>query len=149
MDDIRAGLASTHLSGDSAMPVDATEPMSPITAKSRALARSVRPSYTCYTDISSCYSLQARQVSKASGFTMEEAMELERQAHIQDVKRQEELLEKRRRRGLPIKGEVLTRQEQEARIWAFMFVRNVDMAHNFTHLSTLQEPQALGFGYGR
>jgi len=35
-------------------------------------------------------------------------------------KRQQEALEKKRRRGIPIKGEVITREQREARIWAFM-----------------------------
>jgi hypothetical protein len=49
-------------------------------------------------------------------------MELERQAYLQEKERQERALEKKRRLGIPIKGEVLTRAEKEARIWAFMFV---------------------------
>lgn len=53
-------------------------------------------------------------------FTMQEAMDLERQAYLQDVERQNRILEKKRRLGMPINGEVLTRQEREARIWAFM-----------------------------
>lgn len=40
---------------------------------------------------------------------------------MQDKERQERILEKKRRLGMPIKGEVLTREEQEARIWAFMY----------------------------
>ena len=52
---------------------------------------------------------------------MQEAMELERQAFLQDKERQNRIEEKRKRLGKPIKGEVLTRQEREARIWAFMY----------------------------
>jgi len=51
---------------------------------------------------------------------MQEAMELERQAFLQDRERQNRIEEKKKRLGKPIKGEVLTRQEREARIWAFM-----------------------------
>ena len=52
---------------------------------------------------------------------MQEAMELERQAFVQDRERQTRIEEKKKRLGKPIKGEVLTRQEREARIWAFMY----------------------------
>jgi hypothetical protein len=48
---------------------------------------------------------------------------LEQQAHIREKERQERVDEKKRRLGLPVKGEVLTRQEREARIWAFMYAR--------------------------
>lgn len=47
-------------------------------------------------------------------------MELERQAHLQDVERQKRALERKQRLGLPIRGEILTQAEREARIWAFM-----------------------------
>lgn len=53
-------------------------------------------------------------------FTVAEAMEIERQAHLQDKLRQERILEKKKRMGMPIQGEYLTRQEREARIMAFM-----------------------------
>ena len=51
---------------------------------------------------------------------MQEAIDLERQAFLQDKERQERLEEKKRRLGIPIKGEVLSREEREARIWAYM-----------------------------
>jgi hypothetical protein len=51
---------------------------------------------------------------------IQEAIELERQAHAQDTERQQRIIEKKKRLGMPLKGEVLTRQEREARIWAFM-----------------------------
>jgi len=56
---------------------------------------------------------------------MQEAIDLERQAHAQDLERQQRIIEKKKRLGMPIKGEILTRQEREARIWAFMYVRNL------------------------
>jgi hypothetical protein len=62
----------------------------------------------------------AAQNGSSSGMTMQEAIQLEQQGHMIERERQERLLEKRRRQGLPIRGEVLTREEQEARIWAFM-----------------------------
>ena len=52
---------------------------------------------------------------------MQEAMELERQAFLQDRERQNRIEEKKKRLGKPIKGEFLTRQEREACIWAFMY----------------------------
>ncbi|XP_006460213.1 hypothetical protein AGABI2DRAFT_203070 [Agaricus bisporus var. bisporus H97] len=57
---------------------------------------------------------------KSSGFSMQEAMELERQAFLLDKEREQRLLEKKRKQGIPVNGEILTRQEREARIWAFM-----------------------------
>lgn len=47
-------------------------------------------------------------------------MDLERQAYLRDEERQQRVMEKRRRLGLPAKGEILSREEREARIWAFM-----------------------------
>ena len=47
-------------------------------------------------------------------------MDLERQAYLHDQERQQRILEKRRRLGMPIKGENLTREEKEARLWAFL-----------------------------
>ncbi|KAF6762358.1 hypothetical protein DFP72DRAFT_1030950 [Ephemerocybe angulata] len=47
-----------------------------------------------------------------STFTMREAIELERQAHLQEKERQERILEKKKRLGMPIKGEILTKEEQ-------------------------------------
>lgn len=51
---------------------------------------------------------------------MQEAMELERQAFLNDKEREQRILEKKRKQGIPVNGEVLTRKEREARIWAFM-----------------------------
>ena len=59
--------------------------------------------------------------SVAGTLSMEEAIELERQAHLQDQDRQNRIAEKKKRLGLPMNGEVLTRQEREARMWAFMY----------------------------
>jgi hypothetical protein len=47
-------------------------------------------------------------------------MNLEQQAHLREKERMERITEKKRRLGMPIKGEMLSRQEREARIWAFM-----------------------------
>lgn len=68
----------------------------------------------------------ATQAGASTGMTMQEAIQLEQQGHMIERERQERLLEKRRRQGLPIRGEVLTREEQEARIWAFMMHKPTD-----------------------
>lgn len=47
---------------------------------------------------------------------------MERQAYIQGKEREERIADKKRRLGMPVKGEILTRKEREARIWAFMQV---------------------------
>jgi hypothetical protein len=48
-------------------------------------------------------------------------VELEQQAHAADLERKRRLLERREKQGLvTVKGRALTREEQEARIWAFM-----------------------------
>jgi hypothetical protein len=55
------------------------------------------------------------------GLSLEEAVELEQRAHAADLKRKQRLLEKRQKQGLvTANGRTLTREEQEARIWAFM-----------------------------
>lgn len=51
---------------------------------------------------------------------MQEAIDLERQAFLQDKERQQRIVDKKRRLGMPIEGEVLSQEEREARIWAFM-----------------------------
>jgi hypothetical protein len=56
---------------------------------------------------------------------LQEAVALEQQAHALDKERKERVIERKKRLGLPIPGEVLTRQEREARIWAFMWVTSV------------------------
>lgn len=53
-------------------------------------------------------------------FNLQEAMDLERKAYQLDKERRQHLLEKKKRLGIPINGEVLTRKEREARILAFM-----------------------------
>ncbi len=55
------------------------------------------------------------------GLSFEEAAELEQRAHAADLERKQRLLEKRQKQGLVmVKDRVLTREEQEARIWAFL-----------------------------
>lgn len=53
--------------------------------------------------------------------SLEEAVELERQAHAADLERKRRLLERRQKQGLvSVNGGPVTREEQEARIRAFM-----------------------------
>lgn len=58
--------------------------------------------------------------SVMGSMSMEEAINLERQAHLQELERQRRIQEKKQKYGMPMPGEVLTRAEREARIWAFM-----------------------------
>lgn len=55
-----------------------------------------------------------------SSITLQEAIELEQRAHVQDAERQQRLDQRNRRIGLPVRGEVLSRAEIDARMWAFM-----------------------------
>lgn len=55
-----------------------------------------------------------------NALSFQEAIQLEQRAHAQDMERQRKLEEKRKRTGMPLNGEVLTKKEKEARIWAFM-----------------------------
>jgi hypothetical protein len=69
--------------------------------------------------------LQASQSTSSTapnGLSFQEAVQIEQDAHAQDFARQEKSEERKRRLGLPIKGEKLSRQEMEARMWAFMYV---------------------------
>ena len=54
------------------------------------------------------------------GLSLEEAVELEQQAHAADLERKRRLLERREKQGLVKVNGGVTREEQEARIWAFM-----------------------------
>ncbi|EEB96314.1 hypothetical protein MPER_04572, partial [Moniliophthora perniciosa FA553] len=104
MDVINAGMMNTRIGEDSASAAPEPPMSRAIDAKRRALAR---------FDV-------ANGLSNVGTMNMQEAIEIEQRAHAQDRERQQRLIEKRRRQGLPIKGEMLTRAEVEARIWAFM-----------------------------
>ncbi|KAF8192583.1 hypothetical protein BJ912DRAFT_266829 [Pholiota molesta] len=108
METINTGLRRTVIRGEGDMIVDPPpEPPTSraIEAKRKALAQ---------------FGVNNNSSSVAGSLSMQEAIELERQAHLQDQERQNRILEKKRRLGQPIQGEVLSRQEREARIWAFM-----------------------------
>ncbi|KAF5387720.1 hypothetical protein D9615_000273 [Tricholomella constricta] len=107
METINIALKKTKIKGEGDMNVDTTSepPVSrTIEAKRKALQK-FAPAYG---------------VSIPGTLSLQEAMNLEQQAHMREKERIERIAEKKRRLGMPIKGEVLTRQEREARIWAFM-----------------------------
>ena len=56
----------------------------------------------------------------SGGMSFEEAVRIEQEAHAQDQLRHQQTEERRRKQGLPPKGEKLSKQEMEARIRAFM-----------------------------
>jgi hypothetical protein len=56
----------------------------------------------------------------SDGMTFEEAVRIEQEAHAQDQLRHQQAEERRRKQGLPLKGEKLSKEEMEARMWAFM-----------------------------
>ena len=56
----------------------------------------------------------------SNGMTFEEAVRIEQEAHAQDQLRHQQAEERRRKQGLPPKGEKLSKQEMEARMWAFV-----------------------------
>ncbi|KAI0921341.1 hypothetical protein AcW1_004655 [Taiwanofungus camphoratus] len=107
---IQNQLEQTKIDDEEAMNVDSSPQQPPqvraIDTKRRALAR-FAPKIT------------SRNPNDDS-FTFEEAVRIEQEAHARDLKRQQELEERKRRQGVPIRGEVLTRHEREARMWAFM-----------------------------
>lgn len=108
METINMGLRRTVIRGEGDMSVDtAPEPPTSRTleAKRKALSQ---------------FGMNNNNSNVAGTLSMQEAIELERNAHLQDQHRQNRIAEKKKRFGLPIDGEVLSRQEREARIWAFM-----------------------------
>ncbi|KIP12657.1 hypothetical protein PHLGIDRAFT_97222 [Phlebiopsis gigantea 11061_1 CR5-6] len=116
VDDIQKMLSDTNLNVDEQMNVDGQSlpPNNPrpISAKQRALEK---------------YSVRIKESNTKSNsvFTFQEAMEIEREAHRVEMERKREHEQKaedrRRRMGLPQTGErALTREEQEARVYAFM-----------------------------
>ncbi|CAL1701436.1 unnamed protein product [Somion occarium] len=111
VDKIQTMMQRTNINdeGDTQMKIEDTPAVSPsraIDTKRRILAR---------------YSAQIHPTHSDTGsFSFDEAVRIEQETHALDMRRKQHLEEKKRRMGLPIKGEVLTREEREARIWAFM-----------------------------
>ncbi|KDR83592.1 hypothetical protein GALMADRAFT_235857 [Galerina marginata CBS 339.88] len=108
METINTGLRRTTIRGEGDMSVDV--PPEPPTSRTLEAKRKALSQFGFKNNTSGAI----------GSLSMQEAMELERQAHLQDQERQNRIIEKKKRLGMPIQGEVLTRQEREARIWAFM-----------------------------
>ncbi|KAH0840056.1 hypothetical protein J3R83DRAFT_1023 [Lanmaoa asiatica] len=113
IEDIRNGLKNANINSDEIMHVDVQPEPRVIDAKRRALSR--------YAPLSS--SNTNHQVGSLS---LQEAVELEQRAHVIDLERQQRSDDRKRRIGLPVRGEVLSRQEMDARIWAFMNYKPTD-----------------------
>jgi hypothetical protein len=110
MQDIQVGLELARISEDEQMRVDvAPEQPRPIEAKLRALDK-----------FGNTFRQQNGE-KVVQGLSFEQAAELEKRAHAADLERKQRILEKRQKQGLvTVEDRVLTREEQEARIWAFM-----------------------------
>ncbi|KAG1780125.1 hypothetical protein EV702DRAFT_761562 [Suillus placidus] len=112
VEEIRNGLNKTNINADEIMIVDQPRMPHVIDAKRRALSR--------YAPIA----LNGAQ--QVSSLSLQEAVELEQRAHVQDAARQQRLDERKRRIGLPIRGEVLSRAEMDARMRAFVNYKPTD-----------------------
>lgn len=131
METINTGLRKTAIRGEGDMSIDVPpEPPTSRTleAKRKALSQFVSHPQSQFSENPSTFSdsiFQGRNKPSSSmteSISMQEAMDLERQAFLQDRERQQRLEDKKRRMGLPVGGEILTKQEREAKIWAFMYV---------------------------
>lgn len=109
---IRNGIKNTNINADEKMNLDQQSSPRIIDAKRRALSR--------YAP------LPSNGNSHIGSLTLQEAVALEQRAHAEDLARQQRIDERRRRIGLPVKGEVLTRQEMDARMWAFLNYKPTD-----------------------
>jgi hypothetical protein len=128
METIQTGMRNANIRGEEDMNVD--PPFEPpvsraIEAKRKALSQYVRTPL-CFVFSSLPHSISSQGAGCANGsshleaMTYQEAIELQQRAYARDLERQQQIEEKKKRMGLPRKGELLTRQEREARIWAFM-----------------------------
>lgn len=125
IEEIRNGLKKTNINADEIMIVDQPRMPRVIDAKHRALSRYV--SMYVYVIFDHSYVLGILQApiapngaQQVGSLSLQEAVELEQRAHAQDAARQQRSDERKRRIGLPIRGEVLSRAEMDARMWAFM-----------------------------
>ena len=121
---IRRGLKKTDINADEIMNVDQPQVPRVIDAKQRALSRYVCATASMFDRLKLTGMLQAPMAPNGAqhvgSITLQEAIELEQRAHVQDAARQQRLDERNRRIGLPVRGEVLSRAEMDARMWAFM-----------------------------
>lgn len=74
------------------------------------------------------YSSATDDTNHGSGstFTVQQAMEIERKAHMADLERKQRVAARRLEHGLPGPDEQLTQKERNQRIWAFMNYRPTD-----------------------
>lgn len=125
VDSIQTTLRNTRIYGEDDMNIDPT-PEPPVsrtlTAKQRALAR-----YVCFLIylfslllITIHHQAPINCTGTTASLSLQEAIALEQRAHAIDEERKQRVIERKKRLGLPIPGEVLTREQREARIWAFM-----------------------------
>ncbi|KAG1753913.1 uncharacterized protein EDB91DRAFT_424816 [Suillus paluster] len=112
VEDIRRSLKKTDINADEIMNVDQPYVPRVIDAKHRALSR--------YAPIA------PNGAQHVGSLSLQEAVELEKRAHVQDAARQQRLDERKRRIGLPTRGEVLSRAEMDARMWAFVNYKPTD-----------------------
>jgi len=115
IEEIRKSLKNTNINSDEIMNVDKQPEPRVIDAKWRALSR--------YAPLALASNNTNHQVGSLS---VQEAVELEQRAHALDLARQQRADDRKRRIGLPVKGEVLSRQEMDARIWTFMNYKPTD-----------------------
>jgi len=99
-------LRMMSVSSSSSYPLDAAA----VNTKRRILASLSQSDEECRTTATASLGLQ-------------EAIEIERKAHAADLAKQERERQRRQRKGIPEPDEILTREEKEARIWAFMNYR--------------------------
>ncbi|EPQ59326.1 hypothetical protein GLOTRDRAFT_33193, partial [Gloeophyllum trabeum ATCC 11539] len=105
MDSIQEGMSSTSISEGMTVNQPQEPPLSrAIAAKQRVLAKFVRTTAT----------------TGPNTLSFQEAVEIEKRAHAHDLMKKQKINERKMRQGLPIKGEVLTRAEMDARMWAFL-----------------------------
>ncbi|KAH8106101.1 hypothetical protein BXZ70DRAFT_416172 [Cristinia sonorae] len=115
---IQQMLKRTTISEDDGMKVDTPSP--PQLEDDRLKAPTSRAIETKRRILNNYAPMGYKKDNSTSSFTFEEAARIEQEAHAQDERRRQEAEERKRRKGLPIKGEVLSEKERAARIWAFM-----------------------------
>ncbi|TCD66929.1 hypothetical protein EIP91_000707 [Steccherinum ochraceum] len=115
---IQEMLERTTISDDNGMKVDGES--EPQAHDDRLEAPVISRRLETKQRILNSYGASIAKDSNVNTFSFEEAARIEKEAHAQDERRRQEAEERKRRRGLPIKGEVLTEKERAARIWAFM-----------------------------
>lgn len=114
-------------------------------AKRNALSKAVSHPYlrasAAEVPIVSIQSIASRNES-GGAFSFEDAMQLEREAYLRDKERQQRREEKQHRAAVPSLPQSLSKQEQEARILAFMYVnplcRFLDLCPDWSSSGTTQ-----------